>query len=84
MWFPRLPVFGLAAQLPWLSTRPPFVPNVHPMTSTRTKEFNFKAGADVFTPKDLIELARLGTGLANPDGDLVLVPVSKYSFEDKK
>ncbi|EIM85929.1 alpha/beta-hydrolase [Stereum hirsutum FP-91666 SS1] len=51
---------------------------------TSTKEFNFKAGADVFTPKDLIELARPGTGLANPDGDLVLVPVSKYSFEDKK
>ncbi|TFY83863.1 hypothetical protein EWM64_g147 [Hericium alpestre] len=48
------------------------------------KEFSFKAGSDVFTPKNLIELARPGAGLANPAGDLVLVPVSKFSFEDKK
>lgn len=81
MWFPRLPFFGLATQLPLLPSSP-IVNSVQPMTLT--KEFNFKGGDDVFTPKDLIELARPGTGLANPDGDLVLVPVSKYSFEEKK
>jgi len=47
-------------------------------------EFTFKEGADVFTPKDLIGLARPGTGTANEVGDLVLVPVSKYSFDEKK
>jgi len=46
--------------------------------------FRFKEGSDVFTPKDLIELSRPGSGVANVPGDLILVPVSKYSFEDKK
>ena len=46
--------------------------------------FRFKEGSDVFTPKDLVELSRPGPGVANVPGDLVLVPVSKYSFEDKK
>ena len=46
--------------------------------------FRFKEGSDVFTPKDLVQLSRPGTGVANVPGDLILVPVSKYSFEDKK
>ncbi|KAI0057861.1 alpha/beta-hydrolase [Artomyces pyxidatus] len=48
------------------------------------REFNLKVGSDRFTPKDLIELERPGAGVANAAGDLVLVPVSKYSFEEKK
>lgn len=47
-------------------------------------EFKFKEGPDVFSPKDLIELARPGAGVANTPGDLALVSMSKYSFEDKK
>ena len=46
--------------------------------------FSFREGPDVFTPKDLVELSRPGAGIANVPGDLVLVHVSKYSFEDKK
>ena len=46
--------------------------------------FKFEEGSDVFTPKDLVELSRPGPGVANVPGDLILVPVSKYSFEDKK
>jgi len=46
--------------------------------------FRLKDGSDVFTPKDLIELSRPGAGVANVPGDLILVPVSKYSFEEKK
>ena len=49
-----------------------------------TDAFAFKAGNERFTPQDLIELPRPGAGVANPTGDLVLVPVSKYSFADKK
>ncbi|KAJ7069651.1 Alpha/Beta hydrolase protein [Mycena amicta] len=37
-----------------------------------------------FTPKIFIELARPGTGIANPAGDLVLVPSTQFSFEEKK
>ena len=46
--------------------------------------FRFKEGSDMFTPKDLVELSRPGPGVANVPGDLILVPVSKCSFEDKK
>lgn len=54
------------------------------MSNTYTPDFAFKEGTSVFTPKDLVELVRPGTGLANPAGDLTLVPVSKYSMSDKK
>jgi len=47
-------------------------------------EFSFKEGPQVFSPKDLVELARPGAGVANAAGDLVLVSVSRYSFEDNK
>ena len=46
--------------------------------------FKLEEGSDLFTPKDLIELSRPGPGVANVPGDLILVPVSKYSFADKK
>ena len=49
-----------------------------------TATFMFKDGSGVFTPKDLVELSRPGPGVANVPGDLVLVLVSKYSFENKK
>jgi hypothetical protein len=47
-------------------------------------EFSFKQGADIFTPKDLVELARPGPGIANLPGDLALISYSKYSFQEKK
>jgi hypothetical protein len=52
--------------------------------STPATEFKLEEGSDVFAPRDLIQLARPGAGVANAEGDLVLVSVSKYSFEDKK
>ncbi|KZT35118.1 alpha/beta-hydrolase [Sistotremastrum suecicum HHB10207 ss-3] len=47
-------------------------------------EFKFREGPDIFTPKNLVELERPGAGVANPAENLALVPVSKYSFEDKE
>ncbi|KAG6842004.1 hypothetical protein C0991_004495 [Blastosporella zonata] len=47
-------------------------------------EFSFKEGPNLFSPKNLVELKRPGTGVANDAGDLVLVPVNEYSFKDKK
>jgi len=46
-------------------------------------DFRFKEGANVFTPKDAIELGRPGVGVANEAGDLALVPYSQFSFDDK-
>jgi hypothetical protein len=74
MWFPRAVLLGLAAQLPFFS---------HPPMST-IREFRLKTGSDRFTPKDLIQLPRPGASTANAAGDLVLVPLSKYSFAEKK
>lgn len=50
----------------------------------RSDDFAFKTGPDVFSPQDLIELPRPGSGSANPKGDLALVSVNTYSFKDKK
>lgn len=47
-------------------------------------EFCFREGPDVFSPKVLIGLARPGNGIANAPGDLALVTISKYSFDENK
>lgn len=56
-----------------------------PLPSNRTaRNFEFAEAADVFSPKDLVELGRPGTGIANEVGDLVVIPYSEFSGEDKK
>lgn len=50
----------------------------------RNVDFRLKEGSDLLSPKDMLELARVGTGTANNKGDLVHVPVSKHSFEETK
>ncbi|KZV95473.1 alpha/beta-hydrolase [Exidia glandulosa HHB12029] len=47
-------------------------------------DFEFKTGADVFSPVDLVTLPRPGAGLVSPDGQLVVVPVSTYNLQDAK
>ncbi|KAJ7147076.1 Alpha/Beta hydrolase protein [Mycena crocata] len=56
------------------------------MAPSRTQRSGFalKEGANVFSPKEMLELGRPGTGVANEAGDLVLVPFSKYAFAEKK
>ena len=58
--------------------------NVTGSTMMSKPRFALKEGPEIFSPKDLGELARPGAGVANAPGDLVMVPVSKYSFDDKK
>ncbi|PCH40235.1 alpha/beta-hydrolase [Wolfiporia cocos MD-104 SS10] len=82
MWFPpgfSLTLLGLAAQVP-------LEPSLRaPQSIMSTKpDFAFKEGPNIFSPKDAVELVRPGTGVANPAGDLVILPVSKYSLEEKK
>jgi len=61
----------------------PFIaPDSEGVSSRRRTKFSFKEDPDVFCPRDLVGLARTGAGIANAAGDLVLVPVSKYSFQD--
>jgi hypothetical protein len=75
LWLLFVPFVVQAAQAPFRSSRAP---------STAAHDFTLKVGPDRFTPQDLIELARPGAGVANAPGSLVLVPISKYSFADKK
>ncbi|VDC00629.1 unnamed protein product [Peniophora sp. CBMAI 1063] len=51
---------------------------------TRAREFVLRSGADVFAPKDPLELARPSVGTPNAEGTLVFNTVSQYSFETKK
>ncbi|KAF7365063.1 Dipeptidyl-peptidase 5 [Mycena venus] len=75
-------LLGLSTQVAFKSD----VPTSSRMTPSKIQNTNFafKEGADIFAPKDLVELGRPGAGVANEPGDLVLVPYSKYSFKDKK
>lgn len=72
-----------AAQLPLLPSHMAAVNS--PARQRNDRQFELKDGADVFSPKDLIQLPRPGAGIVNPEKeDLVLVSVSQYSFETKK
>ena len=73
-------VLGLAAQVPLQSS----LNTTSSMVVAATQDFAFKEGADIFSPKDLVQLPRAGAGVANPSGDLVFVPVSQYALKDKK
>lgn len=68
-------ILGLAAQVPL---------QIEQSAHASPLDFNLKEGPNIFSPKDLIQLARPGAGVANSEGDLMIVPVSKYSFNDKK
>ncbi|OAX40936.1 alpha/beta-hydrolase [Rhizopogon vinicolor AM-OR11-026] len=71
---------GLAAQLPFHTTQPP------PSAQMPTPEIDFtlKESSDALSPRDMLTLPRPGAPLPNDVGDLALVPISTYSFQDKK
>ena len=75
-------LLGLAAQVPLEPTLQHPAPTM--VASYGVKDFSFTHGTNVFSPADLVKLARPGTGTANGPGDLFIVAVSKYSLEDKK
>ena len=77
-------LLGLAAQVPLQKQLSPHLASPGLSAMAKPDDFAFKQGPDVFSPPDLIHLARPGTGVANPSGDLALVPVSKYSSSEKK
>ncbi|TFK74830.1 alpha/beta-hydrolase [Pluteus cervinus] len=72
-------LLGLSTQLPLQA------PSTTPQgTMAPTSDFAFKEGPDVFSPRDLVSLGRPGAGVPNDAGDLVLIPYSQYSFDEKK
>jgi hypothetical protein len=76
---------GLASQRP-LKLQKATAAMYSTMNATRRLNPNFKprSGTAVLSAKDMLELPRPGEGKINGEGDLVLVPVSEYSFEGKK
>lgn len=42
-------------------------------------KFNFTSGDDVFSPMDLVSMSKPGVGIANPAGDLLLLPIKTYN-----
>lgn len=60
------------------------VPFVMPTSHISEVNVTFKQGPDVLSPRDMLELPRPGSGVANAAGDLAFVSISKHSFGDKK
>ncbi|KAG8214564.1 Alpha/Beta hydrolase protein [Butyriboletus roseoflavus] len=78
MWLPdvALRFLGLSVQQPFAANSP---------LPTMSAEFALKASPDeVLSPQDMLTLPRPGAPLPNPAGDLALIPVSTYSFDDRK
>ena len=68
---------GLAAQIPFDTNPPSQMP-------TPDIDFTLKESPDALSPRDMLTLPRPGVPLPNDIGDLALVPISTYSFQDKK
>ncbi|CAK5269924.1 unnamed protein product [Mycena citricolor] len=75
--FPAAATVGLSAQTVLQS------PSTG-MARNNNTSFALKQAFNIFSPQDLIELGRPGTGVANEAGDLALVAYSQYSSKEKK
>ncbi|KAJ7442681.1 Alpha/Beta hydrolase protein [Mycena latifolia] len=84
MRFP-LSLLGLSTQVAFKSDVQPGLSRNASMAPTRAQKSDFALKeTGVFSPQDMLELARPSAGVANLPGDLVLVPFSVYSFKEKK
>ncbi|KAF7436247.1 hypothetical protein PC9H_003076 [Pleurotus ostreatus] len=63
----QFPLFHLASLLPFW---PP---------KERPPKFNFTRGDDVFSPMDMVSMKKTGAGIANPTGDMFLLPIKTYN-----
>lgn len=79
MWLPRA-ALGLLG----LSLQQPLAPPISHPSPIMPPSFTLKASPDVLSPKDMLSLPRPGDPLPNAAGDLALVPISQYSFDDRK
>ncbi|KAJ1303239.1 hypothetical protein OPQ81_011437 [Rhizoctonia solani] len=83
-------MWGLNAGLAWLAvaTQFPFSPSdtqpilKTPKSPNARSDFKLVEGKHVLSPKTMLELPRPGSGVANSAGDLSLVSVSQYKFDE--
>ena len=75
--FLALPIVVLADQVPFQLVTESASDAEYTYTNLRHK-------SKILTVEEFIEVSRPGAGVANDKGDLVLVPVSKYSMEERK
>ena len=73
MVFLAFPAVGIASQTPFQLP-----------TGNASKADSAKHKSNVLTVEEYAELSRPGVGVANEIGDLVLVPVSKFSVEERR
>jgi hypothetical protein len=74
---------GFAAQVPlYASSIPPTSsPQQTPQMAT---DFTLSESPNALSPQDMLTLPRPGVPLPNDIGDLAIVPISTYSFQDRK
>ncbi|CCO34751.1 hypothetical protein BN14_08858 [Rhizoctonia solani AG-1 IB] len=85
-------MWGLNAGLAWLAVTAqlPFAPYdtqpvlKAPKAPNARSDFKFVEGKHVLSPKTMLELPRPGSGVANSAGDLTLVPLSRYGFDENQ
>ncbi|KAJ7442678.1 Alpha/Beta hydrolase protein [Mycena latifolia] len=80
----RFPFSLLSLSAAQTALQPDGHTSVSPVRAVNNLKYALKDAPDVFSPKDLVELGRPGTGVSNEEGDLVLIPYSKFSLEEKK
>lgn len=73
---------GFAAQVPLYSSSIPPAPV--PQIPQMATDFILSEGANALSPQDMLTLPRPGAPLPNDIGDLAIVPISTYSFQDRK
>ena len=81
--FLQLGLAAQAAQLPF-SSQDPEPQTALAQMSTPEADFTLKEGADMLSPQDMLTLPRPGAPLPNDIGDLALVSIRTYSFQDRK
>ncbi|KAG2147486.1 Alpha/Beta hydrolase protein [Suillus bovinus] len=73
---------GFAAQVPLYSSSIP--PASAPQVPQMAPDFTLSEAANALSPRDMLTLPRPSAPLPNDIGDLAIVPVSTYSFQDCK
>lgn len=86
MWLPRLfTLLGFSSQTTYHSpAQASLKHSVDVFNRSSRRGFEVKMGDDLLSPRDMLSLPRVGAGTVNNEGDLVLVPVSEYSFEERR
>lgn len=86
MWLPKaaLGLLGLFAQQPLVPSSTSLQHPKETMAPNPNTAFALRSGVGIFSPQDMLSLPRPGDPLANAAGDLALVSISQFSFDDRE